>query len=171
MSRPEFENQTLISAVTSKTITSVTVSNTFSLAHLAYDVTKIYSPVGTVSRVMGFEAYYPPTGSAAGTEKNIIVSLLEFMPDNVTAKAVLEQVAVSSNDNLDCKIEYGEPKNVRSAPSGYFPSDLAAFQNQLKGMIFDDQKPLQIAFYNNTGVAITSSRSFTIFVEREVIKR
>jgi hypothetical protein len=168
MGRPEFENQTLISAVTSKEIKSVVVSNTFALPHLSYDVTKLYSPKGTVSRVMGLEVYFPATGTNLVTEKNLIISLLEYTDQTETALySIVEQLSFSADDNKDAKIEYGLPTNVRT----YAPNSLDAFHTQLRGMIFDDEKPLQFAFYNNTGSTINTKREFTIFVEREVIKR
>lgn len=166
MGNAQFDRQTLISAVTNKSIAFINGIHTSPLAYKNYDVTQIFSPPKTVSRIIGFACYWYPCEQNMSTDKSIIISLNELNPDG-TLKGIIENLNITGYDSALTKIEHGEPTGTHITE----PSDMAAFQLQLKGMVFDDIRPLEIAFYNNIGYTTSAQREYRLFVEQEVIAR
>lgn len=166
MGNMQFDRQTLITATTNKTIAFINGVHTTPLAYQQYDVTQIFSPPKTVSRIIGFACYWYVCEQSRSTEKSIIISLNELNPDGTMA-GIIENLNITGYDNLLLKIEHGEPTGSHTTE----PSDLSAFYLQMKGMVFDDERPLEIAFFNNTGYTTSAQREYRLFVEREVVAR
>lgn len=167
MGNAQFDRQTIISAVTNKSMHYLDSGfSTVLLPYGQYEVVKFYSPKNTVSTILGIEVGWSPCENNNLTTKSVIISLVE---DNVSpgVNGVVANVSMDAQDGKDFHLVHGEPINAYA----YSPSDLGAFENHLSRMVFDDTRHLEVAFYNNTGYATRAQRYVKLFVSQEVTAR
>lgn len=161
MSRPEFENQVMISAVSSKSQRFVEQKSTTPLGNFQFERFNIFASPGKTGRLLNFQMKFAPiAGGVAGDTKTLII---DCMIDGSRGLGMF-QIAGTFDSNL--LYDQGTPKNHATMN----PSDLGGLANQIDRIVFDDERAMQVVF-GNFSVSTTAERSFILFIEEEVTSR
>jgi hypothetical protein len=161
MSRPEFENQTLISAMTNKTIVVIRGETEEFLAIGAWQRITILSPPNTVSRLFNCRLSWDADGRATAGTKSII---LDQQIDEFEGIGLF---LFNGPYNLGFSWDQGHWINTTSQT----PNDFGAMSTQIQAARFDEFKGIQLVFTHSTNVNEVSKRHWVLFVEREVVAR
>lgn len=161
MARQEFENQTVISAVTNKTIVVITGESSFSLAPAVYERITILSPAKSVSRLFNMRLSWDIETVAISGLKELYI---DQQVDQTTGIGLFK---FTGNWNNLVQYDKGEWQNITSSS----PSDIGAMSSQIQAGRFDEFKGIQMVFKHGLNVNASAKRSWTLFVEREVVAR
>jgi hypothetical protein len=159
LARQEFENQTLISAVTSKKIEVISGESNTLLPAGQSEIITFFSPPNTVTRVLNIalEWHSEQNGSLNSGTKNLIVNSMSIGVVNMASawnKYLAYDVGQFSADTLS-----------------YTPNNLASATQQIRSLVFDDTREMALIFNHNFNLAVSSKRTWKIIVERETVKR
>lgn len=161
MSRPQFENQTLISATTSKSIEFVVVESTEDLVADVYERVTILSPKNTVSRVFNVQMMWEADTVATQGEKHLVI---DSILDDETGVGMFR-----FGGAYNSKVMYDQ--GYFSGETYFYPDDLGAMSNQVNSITFDDIRGIQVVFRHTMNTITNSKRICVLFVEREVVAR
>lgn len=169
MSRPEFENQVSIAAVTSKKIKWVTKESTVPLAPNTFDRHTFFSPAKTVSRIINMQMIFGGLAAGfTGTREMILDSYL----DNATGVGVFN--SKTSDLTSDFMFDQGAFKlgynDYDNAGVDFMPNDINTVNYNIRELRFDDIIGITFVYRHSvTGQNLTERRKMIYFVEEEVI--
>jgi hypothetical protein len=158
---PEYNQQTQISAVTSKKMTFIDKTISSDIPSGVLERVSIFSATSTIGRIKNFAASFPAFASTSGD------------------KLLILDMKLDVNKGLGVVRMQGPTGNVftvsESQPVGHSsarPNDFSAFGNALRNVVFDDVIGLDIVFWNNSNAATgVLSKRIVIFYEEEVVKK
>lgn len=159
MSNPEFENQTLISAVASKKVITIVGESVTLLPANQSEIINFYSPPNTVSKVLNIalEWMSEEDGALNAGTKNYILNSMSIGVMNMSSawnKYLAYDVGAFSADTFK-----------------FTPNDLAACSTQVRNLIFDETRELALIFNHSFNLAVSSKRTWKIIVEQETVSR
>jgi hypothetical protein len=163
MGRPEFENQTEITAQSSKSIYYLKWEDTTTSVLVGFANSQritIYSPVNTVSRIINADVMWYPIAGASG-DKTI------FIDNQLTETEGMGVLSLTGAFGAEIRFDTGTFQNTSTSK----PLDTNAASQRLTQTTFDDVKGLTFVYFNNTNVASAAKRTYRLFVEREIVKR
>lgn len=170
MPRPQFENQTLISAVTSKVITYFQKQEVSPITSHEYERHTFFSPRKTVSKLINLRLTF---GEISGMSKGV----REIILDNYLAADQGTGVFFSSCSRYTGTFHFDQGTfrvNSDREPSDilYYPSDLGAINQNIRAVQFDDTTGLTVVFRHTSLINdVDVTREMIGFIEQEVISR
>lgn len=170
MSRPEFENQTSISAVTSKKIKSFKSNANTQLAKQTFERHTFFSAPNTVSSIMNLNMGMRPIGAGITGIRTMFVDTYIGPSEGL---GVLQ--ATSGIPQNDFMFDQGTFKNGGTQDTSnitFIPNDIGAVNANLRAIKYDDTIGVSFVFYHDTTAStIGEERWVTWFVEEETVKR
>lgn len=167
MGRPQFENQVMISAVSSKKIRVLEQEYTNPLTHNMYQRITILSPKNTMSKLFNCMLHFAPITEGVSGLKYLIID------SQISSTAGIGMFKAEGNHNADMLYDQGHFK----AANSFEPNDLGAISNQINAVKFDDVLGMQV-IYRHTALAsdgafasTIAKRRLVLFLEEEVVKR
>lgn len=174
MSKPEFENQVSISAVTNKKIKYVTKEiNGVGLNQNVFERHTFFSPPKTVSRIINMQMFWDRIVASGLTGER------EFILDNYLSPTLGLGIfrAVSTDTTRVFTFDQGAFK-MDDLTTGvtFVPNDLSAINYNIREMRFDETIGLTFIFRHTlanagTGINVTENRRIIFFTEEEVVDR
>jgi hypothetical protein len=170
MPRPQFENQTLISAVTSKSIGFIEGTITTPQANGVYQSVILYSAPNTISRVMNVRQRFGAItdAGAVGTNKKYMYINTNWRNPQTQQDVGIGLYRIRGNCNVTVEYDKGE----MIAGDEMQPNDHAALNARVTQAVFDETVGLAIVFMQQSGVTnTTGERYYLVMYEQEVVKR
>lgn len=175
MSRPEFENQTQISAITNKSIKWFEKVSTVALTANVFERHTFFSAPNSVSRIINLKMEFAgvPQGTWTGTREMILdnymnaskgLGVFRGVASNVTDIFYFDQGAFTR----------GATRTTANITK--YPDDYGAINDNVRALRYDETIGVSFVFLHtlNTGsgdATITEARSLICFIEEEVVKR
>lgn len=145
--RPDFQRVTAVGVLEAVSFITADESRSTSIGAGQTEIVDIYSPAGTLSRVLNTYLDIPaPAGATSG--------------DQVLSLSVGTSFPVVSGNwayNQNPHISRYAPTN---SPTAYNPNDLAAFGAAIRAAEFDAVSPLRITYEQRTNVAQNNTRFY-----------
>jgi len=167
MGRPEFENQTLISAVTNKSVVTIAGKTNAVTTPGVYERITVLSPKNTISKLYNIMLSWDiETTPTSGTKSCIIDQQYgKTSPEGQTQGIGLFKFTGDWNKKI--MWDQGEWQNVTTKT----PNDLGAMVSQIQAGRFDEFNGIQIVFSNSFNFGGNAYREWILFCEREVVAR
>lgn len=162
MSRPEFENQTMISAVSSKKIKRIMGEANTPIPAGTRERIIILSDENTISRVLTMAVHWDGATTEIAHWKEIVLDLMTSATEGIG----LFKLRGETNKNLFYDQGYVD------TTIAYFPNDLGAISSQITRAVFDESLGLHIVFsHEEPTLSIQSRRLWKIVIEQETVAR
>lgn len=168
MGSRQFDRQTIIDAMTNKSIKIMTADSSAVIATNGIERIVFFSPPNTVSRILNVQMKWDAiqAGGLTGTRTM-------YLDNYINANSGLGNFKAYSSDLYNYFIfDQGAFKTGEStAGVTFIPNDLAAVNTNVRGVSFDDKIGVSCAFSHNIPVGIGEPRHVILFVEQEVVAR
>lgn len=162
MGNAQFDRQTLISAVTNKTIQVISGSDSSAVpTGGTYVRITILSPTHTVSNLFNLRLDWNVNPTATTGTRTMGID------QEVDVSNGIGLFSLTGAYNSWFMWDQGD----FVATSSHSPADISAMSSQIQAGRFDEFKGIQIWFKNETDQPDTGLRRWTLFVEREVVSR
>jgi hypothetical protein len=172
MGNMQFDRQTLISAVTNKSVKTISFTSTQSLGPNTYERHIIFSPPNTISRLINVRLQWDPlqNGTYTGTRSLIIDNYIDANNGIGIFRGTSDKLYKAFVfDQGDFQIM---PDMIHDSTLQMFPNDLAAVNNNIRNFYFDETTGISIVFFHTiAGVPVSEARNVTLFIEQEVVSR
>lgn len=157
MGRQDFNRLTAVRAMESRSLVLVNNDSIANVPAAGSVTVDIYSPVGTISRVVGLDLNaQAPVDATVGTHSFQVLST----PGGIF------YLFGRANYNAECSYRYGEWTNALNLE---YPADPTAQVLILKTIGVTDTVGLRLIYFNDTDVAQAGQRYNRVLFEREVI--
>jgi hypothetical protein len=163
MGRPQFENQTQITAMASKRVDYIEGSSVASLPSSTYERFTIFSPKNTISRVMNIRQQF-----LAITETTTVANKYIYLSNRFPDGSGVGVYRLRGDSDADLIFDKGE---LEAKNPVYVPNDLAGLNNRIVQAEFDEVIGMNVTFQHGAGVSTTAERSYAIFLSEEVVDR
>lgn len=173
MGKPQFENQTMISAVSNKKIRRITGSTSSPVNDSSYQRVTIFASPKTYSRLFNARLIWnsgggEEIGTVANSYKEYIV---DMQIDQSSGIGMFKFKSSMANSTIKFDQGYFKENEVAVSNNLFFPGDLGAVSSQLNNVYFDESLGMQLVFWHNFGKTVSSLREWVLFFEEEVIAR
>lgn len=154
MGKPQFFRATTVESLSNTESVFIDLTTTATIPAGGDELVTIFSPAGTISRIVGMELSYPYTSGMVAGEREIGVT-------SVNGKVGITLARIPYNNTATLAFTYGSWQNATEQ----FPTsgDMLGY---LQNLIFDESNALVIAFRNNQDKTSTGTRKILLHVEQ-----
>lgn len=168
MGSKQFDRQTIIDAVTNKSVKILSTNKNTVLNYNTIERHIFFSPKGTVSRVINMQINWQPiteTG-VTGTRRIYVDNYISDTSGLGNFNAIDSAYNLFAFDQSQFSDGYNYNSNITLQPN-----DLSAVAQIARGLTFDETTGLSIAFIHTMNGNFSEVRSVLLFVEQEVVSR
>jgi hypothetical protein len=171
MGNMQFDRQTLISAVTNKSVKVLQFTTNASLPAFTYERHILFSPKNTVSKVINVRMTWDALANTGFTGYRQLI--MDNYIDDTHGLGIFRLQSSQLYKGLlfdqgDLQLSDG----THDSGAVLFPNDLGAINANIRSLSFDEVTGLSLVFYHGvSGVSLTETRTYTIFIEQEVVAR